>query len=43
MFLLILFDWTETETWGRCQNVPLVQTHKIICNMTYLGHVLTLT
>ena len=33
-FLLITSDYNEIETWGRFYNVPLVQTHQMICNMT---------
>ena len=36
-FLLITFDRIMIATWGRCQNVPLVQTHRMICNITYLS------
>ena len=40
-FLLITFDWIELETWKRRQSVALTQAHQIICNMTYLGHLVT--
>ena len=39
----ITFDWEEIETLGRCQRVRLVKTHLLICNLTYLGHSVTLT
>ena len=42
-FLPITFDRKEIETWGRCQSVRLTKTDHLICNMTYLGHLLTLT
>ena len=42
-FLPITFDRKEIETWERCQSVHLTKTDQLICNMTYLGHLLTLT
>ena len=42
-FLPITFDRKEIETWERCQSVRLIKTHHPICNMTYLGHFVTLT
>ena len=43
-FLPITFDRKEMiETWERCQSVRLIKTHHLICNMTYLGHSVTLT
>ena len=42
-FLSITFDRKKIETWDRCQSVRLIKTHHLICNMTYLGHFVTLT
>ena len=42
-FLPITFHRKEIETWDRCQSVRLIKTHQLICNMTYLGHFVTLT
>ena len=42
-FLPINFDRNNPETWGCCHNVRLVKAHRLICNMTYLGHTVTLT
>ena len=42
-FLPITFDRKETETWEKCQNVRLIKTHHLICNMVYLGRSVTLT
>ena len=42
-FLPIPFDRKEIETWERCLSVHLTKTDHLICNMTYLGHLLTLT
>ena len=39
----ITFDITELDTWGWCHSVRLVKAHRLICNMTYLGHHVTLT
>ena len=43
LFLGITFDWNEIETWGRCQSVRLVKTHRMLCNMSYLSKSVTLT
>ena len=32
------FDWNEMETWVR-----LVNTHLMVCNLTYFGQSVTLT
>ena len=42
-FLPITFDRNELETWGWCHSVRLVKAHRLVCNMTYLGHTVTLT
>ena len=42
-FLPITFDRNELETWGWCHSVRLVKAHRLTCNMTYLGHTVTLT
>ena len=42
-FLPIPFDRKEIETWERCQSVRLIKTHHLICDITYLGHFVTLT
>ena len=42
-FLPITFDRKEIETRERCQSVRLTKTDQLICNMTYLDHLLTLT
>ena len=42
-FLLVTFDWIEIGTWDRCQMVNLFKVHQMICNMTYLGQLLTFT
>ena len=42
-FLPITFYREEIETWERCQSVRFIKTHQLICNMTYLGHFVTLT
>ena len=42
-FLPIACDPKEIETWDLCQCVCLVKTHRLIYNMTYLGHHLTMT
>ena len=42
-FFAITFDSNELETWGWCHSVRLVKAHRLICNMTYLGHTVTLT
>ena len=43
VFLPITFDRNEIETWGWCHSVRLVKAHRLTCNMTYLGHTVTLT
>ena len=43
VFLTIAFDINELETWGWCHSVRLVKAHRLTCNMTYLGHTVTLT
>ena len=40
---VVTFGWIEIRTWDRCQMVPLFKVHQMICNMTYLGQLLTLT
>ena len=42
-FLPISFDRNELETWGWCHIVRLVKVHRLTCNMTYLGHTVSLT
>ena len=42
-FLPITCDQKEIETWDRCQCDCLVKMRRLIYNMTYLGHLLTLT
>ena len=37
-FLLITFALIELETWDNRQSVFLVETHQMLCNMDYLGH-----
>ena len=41
-FLRITFDPKEIETWEWSHCVSLIKTHRYICNMTYLGHHVTL-
>ena len=43
VFLRITFDPREVETWEWSHCVSLIKTHRYICNMTYLGHHVTLT
>ena len=43
VFLRITFDPKEIETWEWSYCVFLIKTHRYICNMTYLGHHVTLT
>ena len=43
IFLPITFDRNELETCGWCHSVCLVKAHRLTCNMTYLGHTVTLT
>ena len=40
-FLPLTFDRIQLEHWGWSQCVSLAETHRQICNMTYLGHCLT--
>ena len=42
-FLPITFDRNELETRGWCHSVRPVKAHRWTCNMTYLGHTVTLT
>ena len=42
-FLQITFDRKEIETRERCISVRLTKTDQLICNMTCLGHLLTVT
>ena len=42
-FLQITFDPNAIETWEWSHCVSLIKTHRYICNMTYLGHQVTLT
>ena len=42
-FLPIAFDRNELEAWGWCHSVRLVKAHRRTCNMTCLGHIVTLT
>ena len=37
-FLLITFALIELETWDNRQSVFLIETHQMLCNMDYLGH-----
>ena len=34
---------SELETWGWFHIVRLVKAHRLTCNMTFLGHTVTLT
>ena len=43
VFLRITFDPKAIETWEWSHCVSLIKTHRYICNMTYLGHHVTLT
>ena len=43
VFLPITFDRNELETWVWCHSVCLIKAHGLTCNMTYLGHTVTLT
>ena len=36
VFLPLTFDRLEIERWGWSKYVSIVQTHRLICNMTYL-------
>ena len=42
-FLPITFDRNDLGTCDWCHSVRLVKTHRLICNMTYLGPTVTLT
>ena len=42
-FLPITLDWKEIERWGWPHCVCLAETHRLICNMTFSGQVMTLT
>ena len=42
-FLSITFGWIETQTWEWHQNVCLAKAHRLICNIAYLNHHVTLT
>ena len=42
-FLSITFDRNEIETWGWCHSGRLVKAHRLTCNTTYVGHIVTLT
>ena len=42
-FLRITFDPKEIETWEWSHCISLIEAHWYICNMTYLGHHVTLT
>ena len=40
-FLPLTFDRIKIERWGWTQYVPLAQTHRLICNMTYFSRHVT--
>ena len=40
-FLPLNFDRIEIEQCGWSQYIPLAETHRLICNRTYLGHDVT--
>ena len=40
-FLTLTFDRIEIDQWGWSQCISLAETHRLICNMTYLGHDVT--
>ena len=42
-FLRITFDPKEIKTWEWSHCVSFIKLHRYICNMTYLGHHMTLT
>ena len=42
VFLRITFDSEDKETWEWSHCVSLIKTLRFICNMTYLGHHVTL-
>ena len=39
-FTSTTLDRIETEPWATCHCVCLIKTRRMICNMTYLGHLL---
>ena len=39
--LSLAFDRIEIEQWGLSQCVSRAETHRLICNITYLGHHVT--
>ena len=43
MYLPITLDWKEIERWGWLHCVCLIKTCRLICNMIYFGHYVTLT
>ena len=43
LFLRITFDRKEIQTWGWSHCIFLVETHRMICSMIYLGDLVTLT
>ena len=42
-FLPISFDWKDIERWGWLHCVWLIEANRLICNMIYFGHHVTLT
>ena len=42
-FLLITYDWKELQTWTWSHCACLVEPHRLVSNMTYLGQRVTLT
>ena len=40
-FLPLIFNRIEVEHWGWSQYVSLAETHRLICNMIYLGYYVT--
>ena len=40
-FFANIFYIIEIDLWGWSQCVSLAKTHRLICNMTYLGHYVT--
>ena len=43
LFLWITFDWIEIQTRGLYQCVCFVKARRLICNMTHLNQLMTLT
>ena len=41
IFLLISHAWKKLQTWAWSHWACLVKTHRLICNMTYLGQHMT--